>query len=64
MSHLQVPLLVQKAMGPLSHTKEVYGKVVPTRSHPTTTLFMWQVQYAETIGWDLIYFVCEKTGSP
>jgi len=28
-----------------SHTKEMYGNVIPTR-----TLVMWQVQYAETIG--------------
>ena len=32
-SHLQVPLLVQKSMGRLSRTKKMYGNVVPTRSH-------------------------------
>jgi len=44
---------VQKGMGTLFHTTKMYGKIVPTRSHPTTTLVIWQVQYAETIGWDL-----------
>jgi len=31
------------------HQKNVWEH----RSHPTTTLVMCQVQYAETIGWDL-----------
>ena len=35
-SHLQVPLLVYKGMGTLSHTKKMYSNVVPTRSHSTT----------------------------
>jgi len=40
-------------MRTLSHKKRMYGNVVPTHSHPTTTLVMLQVQYAEKIDWDL-----------
>jgi len=33
-SHLHVSLVVQKVMGTLSHTKKMYGNVVPTPLHP------------------------------
>ena len=39
-SHLQVPLLVQKGIGTLSRTTKMYGNVVPTSSHATTTQVM------------------------
>jgi len=37
--NLQETLLVQKSVGTRSHAKKRCGNAVPTRSHPTTSVF-------------------------